>query len=576
MSTTTGTNNNDSWSLTGSYSGTLDGLDGVDTLGLGTLTRSDFSLTPNTDGSVTIDTVAGASGVRASHIVLKNMEVLKYSNNSQQIDLTSFFPKTVLTPEIVSYTPANSANNVPTNSPIILKFNETIQAGNGNITIHANSASGSILEAFSVASSKLVSFAQDTLTITPDINLANNTHYFVTIDSGAIQDLSGNVYSNAASYDFTTQGITNHSPTGSVSISGTATQGQTLKATNSLADLDGLGAITYQWKSGDTLLGTGDTYLLGKNDVGKNISVTANYVDGAGTAESVPSSSTSAIAAVVNSAPTVSNHIVAQAATEGKAFNFSIPSNTFSDIDNDKLSFTATFNNQPLPTWLKFTSAGKFSGTPTYAAADTAVNTITVTANDGHGGITPTTFTLNITNVPAIKGTVNADTIVAGLGNDSISGLAGNDVIDGGAGDDNIDGGAGNDSIKGGLGNDTLDGGLGKDTLDGGSGTNYYLFDTTLNSTTNVDKIVSFVHGTDKIELAKTIMKTLGTSGTLDANDFKLSTQALDSSDRIIYNPSNGALFYDSDGSGSNVAVQFAIVGTSTHPTLTNADFMII
>ncbi len=571
MSTTTGTNNNDSWNLTGYYSGTLDGLGGVDTLGLGTLTRSGFSLTPNADGSVTIDTVAGASGQLASHIVLKNMEILVYNNGTQQIDLTNFFPK------VVSYTPANSAINVPTNSPIILKFNEAIQPGNGNITIHANSASGSILEAFSVASSKLVSFAQDTLTITPDISLANNTHYFVTIDSGAIKDLSGNAYSNAAGYDFTTQGVTNHAPTGSVSITGTAIQGQTLTATNSLADLDGLGVITYQWESGNTLLGTGNTYFLGKNDVGKNISVIANYIDGAGTAESVSSSSTSAVTAVVaNSAPTVANSIAPQVATEGKAFSFSIPNNTFSDIDNDKLSFTATFDNQPLPTWLKLTSAGTFSGTPSYAAADSPVNTITVSANDGHGAVTPTTFTLNITNVPLIKGTAGADTLLAGLGNDTIYGLAGNDVIDGGAGDDSIDGGAGNDSIKGGLGNDTLDGGLGNDTLDGGAGTNYYLFDTALNSTTNVDKIVSFVHGTDKIELAKNIMTTLGAVGTLNVNDFKLSTQALDSSDRIIYNPSNGALFYDSDGSGSKAAVQFAIVGISTHPTLTNTDFMII
>ena len=34
-----------------------------------------------------------------------------------------------------------------------------------------------------------------------------------------------------------------------MSISGTATQGQVLTASNTLADADGLGTISYQWKS---------------------------------------------------------------------------------------------------------------------------------------------------------------------------------------------------------------------------------------------------------------------------------------------------------------------------------------
>ena len=37
------------------------------------------------------------------------------------------------------------------------------------------------------------------------------------------------------------------SPTGSVTITGTAEVGQTLTASNNLADADGIGTITYQW-----------------------------------------------------------------------------------------------------------------------------------------------------------------------------------------------------------------------------------------------------------------------------------------------------------------------------------------
>src|SRR4029077_11343975 len=40
----------------------------------------------------------------------------------------------------------------------------------------------------------------------------------------------------------------NDAPTGSVTISGLAEQGQELTASNSLADADGLGPISYQWQ----------------------------------------------------------------------------------------------------------------------------------------------------------------------------------------------------------------------------------------------------------------------------------------------------------------------------------------
>ena len=54
------------------------------------------------------------------------------------------------------------------------------------------------------------------------------------------------------------------SPTGSVTITGTPVVGQTLTASNNLADADGLGAITYHWyRDGQPIL-YGDTL---KDDV---------------------------------------------------------------------------------------------------------------------------------------------------------------------------------------------------------------------------------------------------------------------------------------------------------------------
>ncbi|MDD5273623.1 MAG: hypothetical protein PHU14_13000 [Methylovulum sp.] len=90
----------------------------------------------------------------------------------------------------------------------------------------------------------------------------------------------------------------NHAPTGSVTITGTDTRGHTLTASNTLADADGLGAITYTWKYGVSVLGTGNSYLLKASDVGHALTVTASYTDQGGTAESKTSAATGVVGVV--------------------------------------------------------------------------------------------------------------------------------------------------------------------------------------------------------------------------------------------------------------------------------------
>ncbi len=94
----------------------------------------------------------------------------------------------------------------------------------------------------------------------------------------------------------------NDAPTGAVTISGTARQGQTLTAANTLADADGLGTITYQWKAdGVNITGaTNSTLTLGQAQVGKAITVVASYTDLGGTAESIQSNATSTISAITS------------------------------------------------------------------------------------------------------------------------------------------------------------------------------------------------------------------------------------------------------------------------------------
>lgn len=86
----------------------------------------------------------------------------------------------------------------------------------------------------------------------------------------------------------------NHVPTGSVTIVGTVKQGETLTVTNTLADVDGFGEIGYQWKANGVAIdgATGDGPQLPEAEVGKVISVTANYLDDVSNQESVSSKST--------------------------------------------------------------------------------------------------------------------------------------------------------------------------------------------------------------------------------------------------------------------------------------------
>ena len=84
-----------------------------------------------------------------------------------------------------------------------------------------------------------------------------------------------------------------------VTITGTAVEDGVLTASNSLADEDGMGAVTYTWSNG----ATGETMTLAQSDVGSAITVTASYTDAQGTAETMASAATAAVANV-NDSPT--------------------------------------------------------------------------------------------------------------------------------------------------------------------------------------------------------------------------------------------------------------------------------
>jgi len=149
-----------------------------------------------------------------------------------------------------------------------------------------------------------------------------------------------------------------------------------------------------------------------------------------------------------NDAPVVATDLVAQGATQGQLFTYSIPTNSFTDVDSvngDSLTYTATLaDGSALPSWLSFNAAaGTFSGTP--GMGDLANLNIMVTATDTGNLSANSNFILAI-SAPVFNGTAGNDNLVGTVYDDTLYGLAGNDVLDGVTGADTMEGGAGDDT----------------------------------------------------------------------------------------------------------------------------------
>ncbi|HYI65013.1 MAG TPA: hypothetical protein VEW71_09025, partial [Allosphingosinicella sp.] len=85
--------------------------------------------------------------------------------------------------------------------------------------------------------------------------------------------------------------------------------------------------------------------------------------------------------------------------------------------------------------------------------------------------------------------------------------------------------------------------------------------------------IADFASGSDKVVLDDAVFAGLP-AGALNANAFVVGSAAADADDRIIYDQSTGALYFDADGSGDGAAVQFATLQGG--PSLTAADFVVV
>ncbi|PZW64995.1 putative secreted protein (type I secretion substrate) [Pseudomonas sp. URMO17WK12:I6] len=215
------------------------------------------------------------------------------------------------------------------------------------------------------------------------------------------------------------------------------------------------------------------------------VALNGNYLDKLTSANFVFATSSP-----TNHAPVLATPLLDQNATENAPFTYVVPATSFTDADNDNLSYTATLaDGSALPAWLSFNATNlTFTGTPTSTASGNY--DVLVKATDPAGASASDSFALGVANT--VTGTNNAETLNGTAGADLILGLGGNDTIKAGTGADTVDGGAGRDSLYGGDGADTF---RYTNLLD-----SYRDYDT--GGVTATDTIYDFTAGVDKIDVS--------------------------------------------------------------------------
>ena len=306
------------------------------------------------------------------------------------------------------------------------------------------------------------------------------------------------------------------------------TAGQTLTAnTASIADVNGLGAFSYQWRSsadgvtwtniaganGASFLLTNAAGMLPDPQQGLMMDVVVSFTDGFGGAEAVTSAPTAVVGAnwVGNNFANVFAGTAGRDVAQGNPGNDTISGADGADVlnggagndvidggnDNDTLGGNA--GNDTLIGGGGNDTLGADDGTDVLnggagndslsggGGSDTAIyslaarnyvvgvtgsNTFTVTATAGTDGVDTTASieTLRFASIDygIVRGTGSGESINGGAGSQVIFAMGGADSLNGGAGDDMIYGGGGNDTV-------TQASTGGRDFVNGDTGTDTYV-----------------------------------------------------------------------------------------------------
>ncbi|OZH55060.1 hypothetical protein AFK68_06980, partial [Hydrocoleum sp. CS-953] len=183
-----------------------------------------------------------------------------------------------------------------------------------------------------------------------------------------------------------------------------------------------------------------------------------------------------------------------------------------------------------------------------------------------------------------IAGSDGDNKLGGGRGNDTLLGVGGADTVIGGIGNDILLGGAGDDILQGRPGCDRLNGGAGNDTLTGGASKDKFIFNTNQPfqaEDIGTDTITDFQEDRDKIWLDQntfTAINSLAGEGFSIVEEFEVvssDAQAETAVGVIVYNQTNGNLFYNSDGVASGFGEGGLFANVVNAPELESSDFQI-
>jgi Ca2+-binding RTX toxin-like protein len=329
-------------------------------------------------------------------------------------------------------------------------------------------------------------------------------------------------------YTFTRTGSTTSALTVNYSITGTAT------ATDYTGATPGTGkTITFLASSTTATLTidpTADTTIEANETVALTLATGTGYTIG----------TTTAVTGTITNDdfPSISLGLNYSGISEDSPSNFIY---TFTRNGSTTNALTVKYSIAGTATATDYTGATPGIGKTITFAANSATATLTLDPTADTTPETDETISLQlITGTGYSIGTTNPQiaTIINDDGTRRQKGTNGKDVILG----TNL-----RDILSGGLGNDVLTGGLGGDS---------FSFNA-LNE--GIDTITDFSVGNDDL-----FVKGSGFGGGLVSGDiitaaqFVIGTAATNTSQRFIYNSTNGALFFDVDGSGATAASQFA------------------
>jgi hypothetical protein len=105
------------------------------------------------------------------------------------------------------FLPADNSNNNSLTTNLVVKFNEDVTLGSGNIYIFRSNPSNLLLQTISVGDAGQVSFnaGTDELTINPILNLPQDARIYIQTDAGIVNDIAGNSYAgitNTTTWNF--------------------------------------------------------------------------------------------------------------------------------------------------------------------------------------------------------------------------------------------------------------------------------------------------------------------------------------------------------------------------------------